>query len=310
MSNLVFKHSGRLGDIVYALPLIQQMAFEVGNPVELFIPSDTPSRLGGGVFHPGGDWMVSRGLFGFIEPLLAVQPYLRKVHFVPAAQVPTGHIDLDQFKHSGINLKAGLIQGWYRKTFGVAFSMESPWLAVPSHLCPPTEQRQTFDVLMGRTTRFCNTAINYSFLDDFGRVGFIGLPFEYEDFVQRHGLKRVEHVPVANALELAKTMLTCRVYVGNQSVNFALADGLKVTRALEAFEPAPVACPVGGVCLEYNKTATLGKFLSTVLKQPITVGDELGGDYCDSILPQAGWKPPFKERLKTILGVKRKSRRW
>lgn len=82
---LIFKHSGRLGDIVYALPLIQQMSLEAGKPAELFIPSDSPSRLGGDVFHPGGDWMVSAGLFAFIEPLSAVQPYVEKVHYLPAA---------------------------------------------------------------------------------------------------------------------------------------------------------------------------------------------------------------------------------
>lgn len=307
-SNLVFKHSGRLGDIVYSLPLIQQMALEQGAPAEIYIPSDTPSRLGGDVFHPGGDWMVSPGLFAFVEPLLAVQPYLVGGHYVPAAQVPAQHIDLDQFKNSGLNLKAGLIQGWYRKAFGVAFPLEKPWLSLPMRMqsIPDTP---VFDVLIGRTTRFCNTSINYSFLDQVGRVGFIGLPFEYRDFIDRHGLKKVQHVPVVDALDLVQKMLTCRVYIGNQSVNFALAEGLKVTRALEAFEPAPVACPVGGVCIEYNKTATLGRFLSMSLGQPVSVGDDLDGDYYDSILPQAGWKPPIKDRLKGLLGVRRK-RRW
>ena len=163
-----------------------------------------------------------------------------------------------------------------------------------------------FDVLVGRTTRFCNTAINYSFLDALDRVGFIGLPFEYQDFVRRYDLKRVEHVPVANALELVQKMLASRVYVGNQSVNFALADGLKITRALEAFEPAPVACPVGGVCMEYNKTATLGQFLGSVLNQQLAVGNDLDGDYFDSILPQEGYKPPFKERVRLAFRGKKK----
>nr|WP_315463935.1 hypothetical protein [uncultured Rhodoferax sp.] len=304
-TELIFKHSGRLGDIVYALPLIQQMSLEAGKPAELFIPSDTPSRLGGDVFHPGGDRMVSAGLFAFIEPLLAVQPYVEKVHYVPAAQVPAKHIDLDQFKSAGINLKAGLIQGWYRKAFGVAFPLEKSWISLPPEL-DSTAFEPKFDVLMGRTTRFCNTSINYSLLDQLDRVGFIGLPFEYEDFVKRQGLKHLEYVPVTDALDLVRKMQSCRVYVGNQSVNFSLAEACKVPRALEVFEPAPVACPVGGICFEYNKTDALGNFLSMVLKRPVEVEADLNGDYYDSILPQDNWKPPFKDRIREMLGNKRK----
>jgi hypothetical protein len=302
---LIFKHSGRLGDIVYALPLIQQMSLEAGESAELFIPSDTPSRLGRDVFHPGGDWMVSGSLFAFIEPLLAVQPYLRKVHYVPAAKVPDSHIDLDQFKSSGINLKAGLIQGWYRKAFGVAFPLEESWISLPPAL-KPFDIEQKFDVLMGRTTRFCNTSINYSLLDQLGRVGFIGLPFEYEDFVKRQGLVCLEYVPVTDALDLVRKMQTCRVYLGNQSVNFAIAEACKVTRALEAFEPVPNVCPIGGICIEYNKTDILAKFLSIVLKREVDAEEDLDGDYYDSVLPQGDWRPPFKDRFREMLGTKQK----
>ena len=75
--SLKFKHSGRLGDIVYALPLIKSMAERSGEAAQLFIPSDISSRLGADVYHPGGDRLVSTGLFAFIEPLLEAQPYLR-----------------------------------------------------------------------------------------------------------------------------------------------------------------------------------------------------------------------------------------
>jgi len=304
--HLNFKHSGRLGDIIYALPLVKRMAEQAGQAVDLYIPSDVPSRLGGDVFHPGGDLMVGQGLFAFIAPLLEVQPYLRKVHFVRSCELPSEYLDLDGFKHSGLNLKAGLIQGWYRKAFGVAFPIEAPWLSLPDKPLPAREP--AFNVLVGRTTRFCNTSINYGFLDAIEKVGFIGLRYEYEDFVERHGLSSLRHVPVADALEMARQMQDCRVYVGNQSVNFAIADGMKITRALEAFEPVPVASPVGGLCYEYTQTRTLGMFLSEVLRCGVATGDDLDGDYLDSIKPQEGYRPPLKDRLRKLL--KRKQRRW
>jgi len=296
--NLIFKHSGRLGDIVYSLPLVKKMAEMYGTPAEFYIPSDVPSRLGGDVYHPGGDAMVGPKLFGFIQPLLAAQPYLKKVHFVKSSELPSEYIDLDAFKTSGLNLKAGLIQGWYRKAFGVAFPIEAPWLSVPREAAVNDGAAPTFNVLIGRTTRFCNTSINYGFLDTIEKVGFIGLKYEYEDFVKRHGLHSLRHVPVADALELARRMFDCHVYVGNQSVNFAIADGLKVPRALEAFEPVPVASPVGGICFEYTQTRMLGRFLSELLGQDIGTGDDFDGEYCDSIKPQDGYRPPLKDRLK------------
>ena len=64
--------------------------------------------------------MVSRALFEFIEPLIAAQPYIRRIAFVPSSEVPAHVIDLDRFRSGDVNLKAGMIQGWYRKAFAVA----------------------------------------------------------------------------------------------------------------------------------------------------------------------------------------------
>lgn len=293
---LTFKHSGRLGDIVYSLPLIKKMAEKNGEPADLFIPSDIPSRLGGNVYHPGGDVMVGDGLFKFIQPLLEVQPYLRRVAFVKSSELPSEFIDLDKFKSSGLNLKAGIIQGWYRKAFGVAFPLDEPWLFLPAGQV--AEKQLEFDVLVSRTTRFCNTSINYGFLASIQRIGFIGLEYEYEEFISRYGLTPTRHVVVSDALQLANYMHKTKVYVGNQSVNFAIADGFKITRALEAFEPAPVASPVGGWCTEYTTSAALADFISEITGQPLTVGPDLPGEYCDSIKPQDGWRPPLRDRLR------------
>lgn len=305
MSRPVFKHSGRLGDIVYSLPLVKQMAKAAGQPVEYYIPMDVPSHLGGDVYHPGGELMVGHKLFEFIRPLLEIQPYLYKLCFVKSSELPSEYLDLDGFKHCGLNLKAGPIQGWYRKAFGVAFPIESPWLSLPATETA-SGRAPTFDVLVGRTTRFCNTSINYGFLDQIEKAGFIGLRYEYEDFVERHKLSSLRHVPVENALELARVMLGCQVYVGNQSLNFAIADGLKIPRALEAFEPAPVASPVGGNCSEFTQTRALGLFLASVLGQDVATGPDLAGDYCDSIKPQEGYRPPLKDRIKALFRKKKR----
>ena len=196
--SLSFKHSGRLGDILYSLPLLQEMSEIAGSPVDLFISNDVPARLGADVFHPSLDVMVNTALFQYVQPLLAQQAYISKVVHISTKEIPSDVIDLDEFKASGLNLKAGLIYGWYRKAFGLPFQLEKAWLCVDMTGVEDILRDYDSDVLISRTTRFCNTRINYSFLDQIDGVGFIGMPYEYEDFISRHALKRVRHVKVKN----------------------------------------------------------------------------------------------------------------
>ena len=299
---LAFKHSGRLGDIIYSMPLVQRMAEIDGAPADYYICNDVPARLGKNVFHPSLDVMVNSQLFNYIQPLLSIQPYIGNIAHISSAEVRAGALDLDRFKSSGLNLKAGLIYGWYRKAFGVSFALEAPWLFADresASILP--DDRVKFTVLIGRTTRFCNTRINYHFLDQLEDVGFIGLDYEYTDFVTRHALSKVRHIKVNNALELASLMLRSKVFIGNQSSNFAIAEGLKIPRALEAFEPVPVASPVGGMCFEYTNTQFLVDFLSNLLQYELKASEDIvDGDYCESIKSQPGYVVPLKQRLKKL----------
>lgn len=292
---LAFRHSGRLGDIVCALPLVKRMAEQRGAAADFYIPNDIPSRLDGNVYHPGGELMVSRALFEFIAPLIAAQPYIAQLHFVPGAALPAEAINLDRFRDGELNLKAGMIQGWYRKAFGVAFALEDAWLGVPAE---PQDEPERFDVLVNHTTRFCNTRIDYGVLQPAGRVGFVGLGYEYDEFIRGSGLTGVVHVQVSDALQLARHLVQARVVVGNQSLCFAIAEGLKVTRALEVFEPVPTAIPVGGRCTEYIRTEGLAAFLSEVLGRPVPTRPDLPGEYLESTKAQDGWRPPLRKRLK------------
>jgi len=292
------------------MPLVKQLAELQDTSADYYVSSDIPARLGKDVFHPSLEVMVNSSLYDYIEPLLSRQIYLNRILHVPTLAIPRDATDLDQFKTSGLNLKAGLIYGWYRKAFGVPFPLEAPWISVDCSVEDAEIAEDTeISVLVGRTTRFCNTRINYRILDQIKGVGFVGLEYEYEDFIARYSLKNVRHIKVKNALELAILMCRAKIFVGNQSSNFAIAEGLKVTRALEAFEPVPVATPVGGVCFEYINTKFLVSFLSNVLNMQLDVLEDIaGGDYHDSIKPQDGYVLPLKQRVKNLLGIAKKAR--
>ena len=51
--NLSFKHSGRLGDIIYALPLIKAMVERMNTKADLYILNDDYYEVNGAAFHPG-----------------------------------------------------------------------------------------------------------------------------------------------------------------------------------------------------------------------------------------------------------------
>lgn len=302
-----FRHSGRLGDILYALPMLQAISEGENKPVNLYICSDTPARIGKDVYHPSLDVMVNVAMFRYIQPLLSAQSYLGSVSHTPSAEIPADAINLDQFKSSGLNLKAGLISGWYRKAFGIPFSLEAPWLRANLSPNVHSDQIKYPKVLISRTTRFCNTKINYKFLDEIENVSFVGMQYEYDDFVARHQLKKIQHLKVRNALELAELMLQADIFIGNQSSNFGIAEGLKIPRALEAFEPVPSATPIGGRCFEYINTQFLVRFISDICGIHIEAPPDIAnGDFEESIKTQDDYVPPVKIKLKKFFGLRKK----
>jgi len=181
---LKFKHSGHLGDLIYSLAAVKVMTEKSGEPCDFFIPSDVPSVYPPSARHPSGKVMVSEPIFRFIEPLLTHQSYIDRVHYGPLASVPRDVVDLDRFRTSGINLMAGFEPVWYRQCMAMPVPVEKPWLTVSG---APIQQPGP-EIVVSRTLRFNNTSINYSLLQPFKSVGFVGLPEEYKHFTQQHAL--------------------------------------------------------------------------------------------------------------------------
>lgn len=67
-------------------------------------------------------------------------------------------------------------------------------------------------------------------------------------------------------MEFAKLLLQAQLFIGNQSFGFAVAEGLKISRALEDYEPQPNVIPIGGTCIEFVNTQILGHFLESFFK--------------------------------------------
>ena len=202
-----FRHSGRLGDIVYSLAFVKEYCRLHGVHACLYVMSDAHVDVKRSAWHPGGEVMVSLKLFEFLKPLLLLQEYICDVFYVGASDLPNAFVDLDLFKNSGINLKAGMIQSWYRTAFSIPVPVEKPWIDSSFS----TVEDEGFDVLVNKSTRFYNEKINYSSLSNFGRVGFVGLRVEFEDFRNRHSLSNLIHVEAKTAVDVLHLMRASRL---------------------------------------------------------------------------------------------------
>jgi len=110
---------------------------------------------------------------------------------------------------------------------GVEPDIRTPWLEVPA-------QRKHGRPVFARSARYRNSAWD-AFWCELKRASpdaiFVGTAEEFTDF--GHG----EHFLAGNALELAEVIAGASVFVGNQSLPYAIAEGLKIGRVLEAYPP-------------------------------------------------------------------------
>jgi len=226
-----FKHSGKAGDIIYALPTIR--ALGNGANADLLVALDVPVGETGPESAAGGI-MVDRRMFDMLTPLLAEQPYIRSIAPYSGERVD---IDLDVFRDSPLPLDRLGISRWYFYFFGITADLSKPWLRVN----PDRSFGDT--VLLSRSARYRNHSLDFRFLQRQPRLVFVGLEEEFRD-MQRQ-IPRLEWAPVRDFLQMARMIAGCRLFIGNQSFPFSLAEALKVPRILESDLETPNVVPTG-----------------------------------------------------------------
>lgn len=218
-----FYHSGDFGDIIYALPTIQ--------------------RLGGGKLHLGPEMRLSRqtqtretmspAKLEMIYDLLKCQEYIDDVIYTP--NYPNVRWDLNLFREYCMTFQSG--RYWEREGFDrtrslseihlYTFDLErgdetKPWLRADV----PWEVDGK-PIVIHRSHRYRNEAFPWKKLvDQHGdRMVFTGLKSEHNDFVKEVGY--VDFFYVDNLLELARVIAGAKVFIGNQSCPYAIAEGMK-----------------------------------------------------------------------------------
>lgn len=211
----VFAHSGDLGDLIAALPVMRTLG---GG--KLFI-TETPNVPEG----QGPRESMRGNRFKFLAPLLESQPYISSVQWVNKPKGVTH--DFTRFRKIYRQTLHLSLTHWQAVFLGVPIRQFdlSPWLtAAPS---PLSRGR----VVAARSERYHNgmagaiwNQVRMRYED---RLLFVGLPAEHEEFEKLMGFK-VEHAPVKTALDLASIIAGAELFIGNQSLAFWIAAGLGV----------------------------------------------------------------------------------
>lgn len=230
-----FRHAGDLGDIVYALPTIRALG---GGTLYIEAATYTRSTLTPDRWC-GADVLIKR------------QPYIKDV--LPwSPRIATG-FNLNDFRPKmmaglqsrNIELMRRSLADWCLDTFQLDLAeRDHQWIECPA--------RSVAEVIINRTgpgraphNVYHNPAFPWRRVIDkyAGRIGFIGTPIEHAVFCSSFG--DVPYVMTDNLDDAAQVIAGCRLFVGNQSCCYAIAEGMKKPAILEVW-------PAGPNCLFYR----------------------------------------------------------
>lgn len=218
--NKTFKHSGDLGDIIYALPAIKLLG---GGTLCLDIT--------GGEDEPickaqciDGKTKFNQTSFNFVKPLIESQPYIDSVRIYKKGE----HIDynLNKFRYKfadpNSRSKTKNLLDLHLDAFGLPeWNPNDSWLTIEN---PIKLDRST---LVSRSPRMQSNfpwfqCQKFKFRD---KAIFIGLPKEHEIFEYTFDIK-IPHHSVKDALELARVIAGCKAFVANSTFTLSVAIGL------------------------------------------------------------------------------------
>jgi hypothetical protein len=226
--NLKFKHSGNAGDIIYSLNAIRSACMLHDKDAILYLKLDEPIQLHPSFKHPLGGVMLNRYMYDNLRPLLLECDFIEDVVIYTNQKVD---YDLDAFRKIGFNLGAGDIKKWYLYAF--------PELQYYYSNDPLFINKDSGDyIVLNRSERYNNGQIDYSILNQVQLpIYFVGTDTEFA--IMKNIVWDLQHKKVANFLELKDFIAYSHLFIGNQSMCYAIAEQVDTNRLLEVFFGCP-----------------------------------------------------------------------
>lgn len=228
-----FKHSGDLGDIIFALPCLKQY----GNSRLLL---DTT----GGESDPYVSWKnhthtkFNRKGFHFLRPLLEAQDYIDSVAYWDP-NLEKEDVNLNKFRR---HIKYNNLTDSHFVAIGQAHHAprwhREKWLEVEPKPLPDGK-----DIVMARSCRYHSHFSYWEQIDDeiIDRSVFIALPEEFEYFLYTFPRYRgrIELINTESVMDLAGYIQSCSLFIGNQGFPHAIAEAMKKDMINEVYRVYP-----------------------------------------------------------------------
>ena len=145
-------------------------------------------------------------------------------------------INLNLFREFTINFNIDSVR-WYFHITGIHAELDVPYLTnVGFH-----EIKEKIVIIRAKRRR--NYLINYNFLKNYNNVLFLGLVDEYNELKKE--IPNLEFFECKDFLEMAQIINSSKIFIGNLSFGFTLAEGLKKPRLLESGPAFPLVYPNG-----------------------------------------------------------------
>ncbi len=225
-------HSGNAGDLIYSLPAMRKASQIHGKPIHLYLRINVQASYVGN--HPLGNVQMNRNIAEMLVPLLLSTDFIGQCEITEEPKEVDYNFDLFRKIHN----YTGHISQWY---FHVYPELTCD-LSIPIEF--DVEQMPDFDIVLNRTSRYHNPTFDYSILKPYqDRITFVGLPQEFKVISAK--LPDIKHYEVVNFHQLAQIIKSSNLFIGNQSMAFAIAEQMKHPRILEICPTAHNVIPTG-----------------------------------------------------------------
>ncbi len=247
------KFAGNVGDQISIFPALRQYYRLFEKKIVMYLWLNRPAAYYLDAPHPvknssGVKVMLNEKMFDLIRPLMLEQDFIEDVKVWEGEKID---LDFDIMYERIINKPYGSINRWPFYAYpnlSKGADLSKVWINAPRET-----MQYAGKIIVNRTERYLNPLCHYFFLKNYKEeIIFTGTKHEHELFC-KEWMFEVPHYEAPNFLELAQVIQQCKFYLGNQSVGFQIAEGLKVPRILEVCLPYPNVIPIGLDAFDFHQ---------------------------------------------------------
>lgn len=271
---LKIKHSFNAGDLIVLLPSFKYIYEKEGKKTVIY------QRLNFGAFYYSGatspikDYdgnmvCMNESVFNMLKPLIESQEYIESFEVWNGQKFD---IDIDLTRDSKwCPMPAGLIHHYAWSLYPqLSCDLSKKWLNFKTDYGNEDYSRclNFIDkIIINRTSRYTNPYISYFFLKKYlDIIIFVGTDNEYEDFNNEWQIE-IPRLEINDFLELGKILSVCKLFIGNQSMCWHIADSLKIQRILELCPQFPNTFPMGANGYGFYRQEALEYYVNKLLNE-------------------------------------------